>query len=80
MRVMRRLSKYVIIPLLLLLVAVNASAQNEILLWPNGAPGSEGKTSADVIKITGSNERIITGVNHPSVTSYLPAANCLINA
>ena len=56
-------------------VAISTSAQQEILLWPNGAPGSEGKDSADVIKVNANNERVVTGVHHPSVTVYLPLPN-----
>lgn len=59
------------------LVAANVVAQEpkEIFLWSDGAPGSEGKDSPDVIKLTANNERIVTGVNHPSITPYLPATD-----
>ncbi len=47
---------------------------NEILLWPNGAPGSEGKTSDAVVKISSSGEESVTGVHKPSIIPYLPSA------
>jgi acetyl esterase/lipase len=46
----------------------------EILLWPNGAPGSEGKTNAESVRIyqpTG--DHVVTSVNKPSITPYLPS-------
>ncbi|MDB5136892.1 MAG: Endo,4-beta-xylanase [Mucilaginibacter sp.] len=46
----------------------------EILLWPNGAPGSEGKTTAENLRITEQGDHVISGVHKPSVTPYLPAA------
>jgi endo-1,4-beta-xylanase len=56
-------------------IAVMASSTlNEILLWPDGAPGSEGKTNEEVVKIyqpTG--DHVITSVNKPSITIFLPA-------
>jgi endo-1,4-beta-xylanase len=45
-----------------------------ILLWPNGAPGSEGKTTPEVIELTSSGERNVTQIHKPSLTPYLPAA------
>ncbi len=43
-----------------------------ILLWPNGAPGSEGKTDGEKYRIEG-DELIVAGVNRPSITVYTPA-------
>jgi acetyl esterase/lipase len=47
----------------------------EILLWPNGAPGSEGKTGAESLRITDQGDHVITDVNKPSIMPYLPAAD-----
>ena len=63
--------------LFLLCGSAGLSASNpEVLLWPNGAPGSEGKTAADVIEAPNQSHGYlkVTGVHHPSVTVYLPAA------
>jgi endo-1,4-beta-xylanase len=54
-----------------LLVAAEPQA---ILLWPNGAPGSEGKSSEEAVEVTRSGERNITQIHKPSLTPYLPAA------
>lgn len=45
----------------------------EILLWPNGAPGSEGKTGAESMRITNQGDHVITDVNNPSIIPWLPA-------
>src|SRR5688500_9740988 len=39
-----------------------ASEPDEILLWPEGAPGSEGKPSKDIVLVARSGERSIYGV------------------
>ncbi len=44
-----------------------------ILLWPNGAPGSEGKTAPEAVGTTPQGEHIISSVHRPSVTVYLPS-------
>jgi acetyl esterase/lipase len=44
-----------------------------ILLWPNGAPGSEGKTAPEAVRTTPQGEHIISSVHRPSVTVYLPS-------
>jgi len=53
-------------------VASVAAAQDAavpvVLLWPNGAPGSDGKTSPEKVE----NGRV-TSVHQPSLTLYLPA-------
>lgn len=43
-----------------------------ILLWPQGAPGSEGRTGAEVVRITELGEQIVSSVHRPSITPYLP--------
>jgi endo-1,4-beta-xylanase len=51
-----------------------AAEPQAILLWPSGAPGSEGQTAEEVVDRTPSGERIVTQIHHPSLTPYLPAA------
>lgn len=50
-----------------------AVAQNEIPLWPNGAPGSEGKTGAEKVSTSARGEISISNVHRPSIIPYLPA-------
>ncbi len=58
---------------LLTLCAVSSAADAPpvVFLWPNGAPHAEGKTVEKNVK-TSNGERIVTGVNKPSVTVFLP--------
>jgi acetyl esterase/lipase len=57
----------------LLFSAMIASAQQKkILLWPDGAPGSEGKTGNEKMRIY-EGEQILSNIHHPSITIYLPA-------
>lgn len=57
---------------LLLLACITSSAQQEIPLWPNGAPGSEGKTGNEKLRIVGE-DHVISNIHHPSITPYLAA-------
>src|SRR5687768_12685643 len=52
---------------------VTTAEPSEIPLWPNGAPGSEGKTDQEVIRTSSSGEKSVWGIHNPSVTPYLPA-------
>jgi endo-1,4-beta-xylanase len=52
--------------------AIAADDPQEILLWPNWAPGSEGKSAPEKVEVTASGERNITSVHKPSITPYLP--------
>jgi endo-1,4-beta-xylanase len=63
--------------LLLLLCGVSpAATATEIRLWPNGAPGSAGKTAAEVVDPPNQDHGYlkVTGVHQPSLTVYLPPA------
>jgi acetyl esterase/lipase len=64
--------------LVLLLCGVSpAATPNEIRLWPNGAPGSEGKTSGEVAEAPNKDHGYlkVTGVHQPSLTVFLPTAD-----
>lgn len=54
----------------LLFITIKSNAQKEILLWPNGAPGSEGKTGEEKISTSARGEISISNVHHPSITPY----------
>jgi acetyl esterase/lipase len=43
-----------------------------ILLWPNGAPGAEGRSGAETVRLTERGEHVVSNVNSPSITAYLP--------
>ena len=44
----------------------------EILIWPGGAPGSEGKNEPEKVVTSVSGERQISSVHKPSLTPFLP--------
>jgi acetyl esterase/lipase len=61
---------------LLYLSSVGAAAADPqvILLWPNGAPGSDGKTAEETVRIAApGGDHVVAGVHHPSITAYLPS-------
>jgi acetyl esterase/lipase len=60
---------------LLLLAAPASAAPEEVLLWPRGAPGSEGKTAPEkpVVRENDDGLRRIASIHKPSLTVYLPA-------
>jgi acetyl esterase/lipase len=55
-----------------MLFAATAVAQSPaILLWPNGAPGSEGKAGDEVVRVSDGGDHIVSNVHRPSLTPYL---------
>jgi acetyl esterase/lipase len=53
-------------------IAISAeTAPQVVFLWPNGAPGSEGKTAAESVRVAGA-DHVISSVHRPSITLYLP--------
>jgi len=63
--------------MMMILLSAMSPLENpkEILLWPKGAPGSEGKTAKENVRITEKGEHVISSIHAPSVTPYLPAAD-----
>jgi acetyl esterase/lipase len=46
--------------------------QTPIQLWPKGAPGSTARPIAETVRITPEGEHVISNVQQPSITPYLP--------
>ena len=65
-------TKFLLIALTLL-VSPASDRPAEILLWPAGAPGSEGKSTPEVITTSASGELSVSGIHSPSITPYLPS-------
>ena len=61
--------------LCLILLVCTAYAQ-EVPLWPNSAPGSEGKTAKEEVEPPNASHGYlkVTGVYNPSNTAFLPDA------
>jgi acetyl esterase/lipase len=59
---------------LLVPISICAADQPQVLpLWPNGAPGSEGKSAKEVVEDVGKGEHRVSGIHNPSLTVFLPA-------
>jgi len=50
----------------------SATARPVLLLWPNGAPGSEGKAREEKVRVTEQGEHVVSSVDKPSIMVYLP--------
>lgn len=53
--------------------ALRADEPRTILLWPNGAPGSEGKTEVEAVRVTPDGEHVVSKIHQPSMLAYLPS-------
>ena len=58
---------------LLLALSARADAPPEIFLWPDGAPGSEGKVAPEKVVTGATGERSVSSIHKPSITPFLPA-------
>lgn len=50
-----------------------AERPREIPLWPAGAPGSEGKSTPEIVERGTNGEHKVWNIHNPSITPYLPA-------
>ncbi len=66
---------YLAICLILVGAAVsgNAQALQTVYLWAHDAPGSEGKTATEIVRLSEDGEHIISSIHRPSILPYLPA-------
>src|SRR5262245_52614616 len=53
-------------------ITTAASEPLAIALWPNGAPGSEGKTNKEIVLASKTGELSVSSIHNPSITPYLP--------
>jgi len=65
---------YATLMLLATAFACAAAEPQVIYLWPNGAPGSEGKTAKESVHVMPQGDHVISSVHKPSITVYLPDA------
>jgi acetyl esterase/lipase len=68
-----RILTFAIIGLFAVTTRSFSAEPEEILLWPQGAPGSEGKPEKEIIITAKNGERSIYGVHRPSITPFLPS-------
>jgi acetyl esterase/lipase len=69
----KRVTSVLIVAWALCTAPVAVSTPPEIPLWPNGAPGSEGKPTKEDVTTSASGELRVAGIHNPSITPYLPA-------
>jgi acetyl esterase/lipase len=51
-----------------------------VLLWSNGAPGSEGKPAEEALRLSPTGERVVSSVHRPALTVYLPSKDTATGA
>jgi endo-1,4-beta-xylanase len=56
-----------------------AQVPEAVYLWPQGAPGSEGKTASETVRLS-DGEHIISSIHRPSILPYLPLKNMATGA
>ena len=62
--------------LLLLAHAAVAADPQVLYLWPDGAPGSEGKTGEPAVRINQpGGDHVVSNIHRPNLTVYLPATS-----
>jgi acetyl esterase/lipase len=67
--------------LVICLSVASVSAQpTSIKLWPKGAPGGEANPTAEAIRLTPEGEHVLSNVQEPSITPYLPQPNASAGA
>lgn len=58
---------------LFLAAFISPENSKEIPLWEKGAPGSEGKTSVEKVRVAETGDHVITNIHNPSITPYFPS-------
>jgi acetyl esterase/lipase len=61
-------------------LAALAAEPQPVFLWPNGAPGSEGKSGEETTRVAPAGDHIVSNVHRPSITPYLPAKDTATGA
>ena len=61
-------------------VVVTAAQPTPVKLWPKGAPGAEANSAPEAVRLTPEGEHVISNVQQPSITPYLPEANAATGA
>jgi len=74
------MSRCKLFALLLAYSLAAAEPLKPVLLWPDGAPGSEGKTAPEAVRVTPAGDHVVSSVHQPSITPYLPSAETATGA
>ena len=57
-----------------------SAQQTPVKLWPKGAPGGEGNTAPEIVRLNPDGEHIISNIQEPTLLPYLPAADVATGA
>ena len=64
---------FIFLTLSLLLAATLVAADESVMsLWPGAAPGSEGKTADEKVRVTPEGDHVFSSIHHPSLIVILP--------
>jgi endo-1,4-beta-xylanase len=63
-----------LLALVLSAAPLGAQQRLEQLLWPEGAPGSQGRTSPEKVRVTEGGDHVVSGIHRPSITAFVPAS------
>jgi beta-galactosidase len=66
------LLRHLLLCFILAMIAARPAAAEILPLWPGTAPGSEGQTGEETVRINEYGEHIVSNVHRPSLTVYLP--------
>jgi len=61
-------------------IGAAAAEPQVVLLWPHGAPGSEGKTAEEAVRMSPAGERVVSSVHQPSLAVYIPSPEAATGA
>jgi len=72
--IFQRMTRFLLVVCAALTLAHGAYSANPpvVYLWPDGAPGSEGKTGEEKVQVMPQGDHVISNVHKPSLTVYLP--------
>jgi len=60
--------------------AVSAQLPDRVLLWPDGAPGSDDRDVPESVRVTEGGDQVVSAVHQPCLFPYLPAAGTATGA
>jgi acetyl esterase/lipase len=69
-----------LLPFLLLTAMAIVDEPKAIRLWQGAAPGSEGKTGLEKVRISEEGDHVISNIHVPSITPYLPSKENVTHA
>lgn len=74
LRTIKYYRRVLVVAFLCISASLATAQQTPILLWMNGAPGSVANATAETVRITPEGEHVVSNVQQPSITPYLPEA------